>query len=320
MSHSLRLGCAVAIGLAVAAGSMNGVAGQSGGAATPREWRDYAGGPDSSRFVAATADQQVQRRAGSQVAWTYPDGDTDFNPLVARGVVYSRARGNALVALDAATGKELWVHDGIEGFALRGVNYWESADGTDRRLLYSARNMLRALDAQTGKPIASFGTDGVVDLREGLDRDPETVEQQSRLPGQGVREPPHPRLDDQSRVHVGPRRHPRRRRPHGRASCGRSARSRALVSSAPTRGRTHARDTRRRRQRLGRALRRRGPRHRLRADRQRQVQLLRRLPARRQPVLPTASLRSTRGRARGSGTSRPCTTTSGTWTTTPRRS
>jgi quinoprotein glucose dehydrogenase len=87
------------------------------------------------------------------------------------------------VALDAATGKRLAVHDGIEGFALRRVNYWESEDGTDRRLLFSARNILRAIDAETGKAITSFGVDGRVDLRDSPDRDPETVQQQSRLPG-----------------------------------------------------------------------------------------------------------------------------------------
>jgi quinoprotein glucose dehydrogenase len=163
--------------LAVAGGDR--VAGQG---QAPREWRDYAGGPDSSRFVAAT--QITKGNVGKlEVAWTYPAGDTDFNPLVVRGVVYGRARGSAIVALDAATGRELWVHDGIKGFATRGMNYWESEDGSDRRLLYTARNMLYAIDAATGRTITSFGVDGRVDLREGLDRDPNTVEQQSRLPG-----------------------------------------------------------------------------------------------------------------------------------------
>jgi len=150
--------------------------------APPREWRDYAGGPDSSRFVAAT---QITKAnvARLQVAWTYPDGDTDFNPLVVRDVIYTRGRGRTLVALDAATGTPRWVSPEIEGFGLRGVNYWESADGTDRRLLLSSLNMLRAFDARTGRPIPGFGTNGVVDLREGLDRDPSTVEQQGRLPG-----------------------------------------------------------------------------------------------------------------------------------------
>jgi quinate dehydrogenase (quinone) len=66
---------------------------------------------------------------------------------------------------------------------VRGLNYWESADGKDRRLLLTALNMLRAFDATTGQPIPGFGKDGAVDLREGLDRDPKTVQQQSRLPG-----------------------------------------------------------------------------------------------------------------------------------------
>ena len=153
-----------------------------GGAQSPREWRDYAGGPDSSRFVAATQITKGNVRA-LQVAWTYPDGDTDFNPLVVRDVIYTRARGNTLVAIDAATGALRWASPEIKGFAVRGVNYWESADGKDRRLLLSTLNMLRAFDASTGQPIPGFGKDGVVDLREGLDRDPATVEQQSRLPG-----------------------------------------------------------------------------------------------------------------------------------------
>ena len=151
-------------------------------AQSPREWRDYAGGPDSSRFVAAT---QISKHNVTrlEVAWTYPDGDSDFNPLVVRGVIYTRARGGRLVAVDAATGAVRWVSPEIRGFSVRGLNYWESADGKDRRLLLTALNLLRAFDATTGQPLLSFGRDGIVDLREGLDRDPNTVEQQSRLPG-----------------------------------------------------------------------------------------------------------------------------------------
>jgi quinoprotein glucose dehydrogenase len=176
-SWHLVLAVATVVGVSAAA-----PAPKSGGAHGPREWRDYAGGPDSSRYVAAT--QISKANVGKlEVAWTYAAGDTDFNPVVANGVVYARAHGKALVALEAATGKELWVHDGIEGFGLRGVNYWESADGKEQRLLFSAKNMLYAIDAKTGQSIPSFGKDGRVDLRQGLDRDPETVDQQSRLPG-----------------------------------------------------------------------------------------------------------------------------------------
>jgi glucose dehydrogenase len=147
-----------------------------------REWRDYAGGPDSSRFVTAT---QITRSNLNQlrVAWAFASGQTDFNPIVARGVVYGRGAHGSFVALDAATGKEIWVHEGVQGFNSRGVNYWESRDGKDRRLIFSANNFLQAIDAQTGQNIRSFGVDGHVDLRVGLDRDPSTVNQQSRIPG-----------------------------------------------------------------------------------------------------------------------------------------
>jgi quinoprotein glucose dehydrogenase len=147
-----------------------------------REWRDYAGGPDSSRFVAATqiTPSNVQQL---EVAWSFPGGQTDFNPLVVRGMVYGRGPNNSFVALDAATGRQIWAHDGVAGFNSRGVNYWESADGRDRRLIFTANNLLQEIDAQTGEPIVSFGTNGVVDLRVGLDRDPATISQQTRTPG-----------------------------------------------------------------------------------------------------------------------------------------
>ena len=147
-----------------------------------REWRDYAGGPDSSRYVAAT--QVTRANVGQlQVAWNYAPGMTDFNPLVVRGVVYGRGPGNSFVALDAATGKPLWTHPPIDGFNARGVNYWESRDGKTRRLIFSANNFLQEIDAVTGEPVTSFGVDGKVDLRVGLDRDPTTINQQTRTPG-----------------------------------------------------------------------------------------------------------------------------------------
>jgi len=151
-------------------------------AQNPREWRDYAGGADSSKFVAAAQITKDNVRQ-LQVAWTYAGGQTDFNPLVVRNVVYGRGPNNSFVAIDAATGRQLWIHEGPEGFNTRGVNYWESKDGKDRRLIFSANNLLQELDAATGEAIASFGTGGRVDLREGLDRDPTTINQQSRLPG-----------------------------------------------------------------------------------------------------------------------------------------
>ena len=65
-----------------------------------------------------------------------------------------------------------------------GINYWESRDRSHRRLLFCANHSLRAIDARTGEPIASFGVNGAVDLKEGLDRDPRAISLvQSTTPG-----------------------------------------------------------------------------------------------------------------------------------------
>src|SRR6185295_8776910 len=81
--------------------------------------------------------------------------------------------------LDAATGKELWKyeHDPLfqRDITDRGINYWESKDRSQRRLLFAAGAYLQAIDARTGKPIPSFGRNGRVDLREGLGRDPKSI-------------------------------------------------------------------------------------------------------------------------------------------------
>src|SRR5215217_715356 len=115
MNRGRRLAMVMMLGLAAGIGAAGlALEGQQ------REWRDYAGGLDSSRFVAAK--QITNANVGQlQVAWTFPGASTDFNPLVVRGTIYARGAGNSFVALDAATGKQLWTHDGVTGFNARGV-------------------------------------------------------------------------------------------------------------------------------------------------------------------------------------------------------
>jgi quinoprotein glucose dehydrogenase len=105
------------------------------------------------------------------VAWFYPYGAPTFSPVFARDVLYGLGRNaSALVALDATTGKEIWVHDGLTGITSKGINYWESADGKDRRLIFAIDSFLQQIDAQTGKSILTFGDNGIVDMRVGLPR------------------------------------------------------------------------------------------------------------------------------------------------------
>ena len=56
-----------------------------------------------------------------------------------------------------ATGKEIWVHEGLNGITSKGINYWESADGKDRRLIFAVDSFLQEIDARTGKTIPTFG-------------------------------------------------------------------------------------------------------------------------------------------------------------------
>ena len=53
----------------------------------------------------------------------------------------------------------------------RGVAYWTDGKGDSRVILITPGFQLVCLDAKTGRPIPSFGKDGIIDLTEGLDRD-----------------------------------------------------------------------------------------------------------------------------------------------------
>jgi quinoprotein glucose dehydrogenase len=156
------------------------------GTARSTGWVDYGGTPDSSKYVDLT--EITPRNVGTlRPAWTYPVGDNNvyqFNPIVVDTTMYVLAKNSSLVALDALTGKERWIHAGLRGIARRGINYWESPDRSDRRLIFQMNNYLQAIDASTGKSILSFGKNGLVDLRQGLGRDPGLVGRvQSGTPG-----------------------------------------------------------------------------------------------------------------------------------------
>ncbi len=122
-----------------------------------------------------------------EIAWQYDaaegSGDSQNQPVIANGILYGVTPKHKVVALDAATGKELWKFD--SGIAARGpnrgVSYW--SEGNEQRVLFGIQNFVYALDAKTGKPIPSFGTDGRIDLREGLGRDPNKMTMALTTPG-----------------------------------------------------------------------------------------------------------------------------------------
>jgi glucose dehydrogenase len=111
-------------------------------------------------------------------AWTYTlVGNSTAVPIVIDGTMYLPNR-DRIVALDPATGEELWAHlldlpaaesvgpggRGGPTASTRGVSYWAGNEDQAPRILFTARNFIVALDAATGKAVDSFGTGGHIDV------------------------------------------------------------------------------------------------------------------------------------------------------------
>ena len=139
-----------------------------------RDWPVYLGHKTSNHYSTL---KQINKDnvARLQMAWTYETGDTgefQSNNLIIDGVLYSASPARNVVALNAATGKEIWrfdpksERDDIVGNRQRGLVYW--ARGNDRRVFTSAASWLYALDARTGRPVRSFGEKGSIHLGQGM--------------------------------------------------------------------------------------------------------------------------------------------------------
>ena len=153
---------------------------------TYREWAAYGGGLEQMRYSSLA---QINPSNVGQLApaWSYDTGESgglQTQPIVADGVLYAYTPSHKTFALRADTGQHLWTFDPpMEGRgANRGVMYW--ASGSERRVFAAVDQYLYALDAATGKPIATFADNGRIDLRLDLGRNPR--EQSVRLTSPGV--------------------------------------------------------------------------------------------------------------------------------------
>jgi quinoprotein glucose dehydrogenase len=145
--------------------------------ASQRTWTRSLGGPSSNQFSDL---RQIDRSnvRSLRVAWIYHsrDGQANIqaNPIEVDGTLYAPTAGNYIVALDAATGRELWRYKplqekrGLQDFAARrGLLYWKGGPSASPRLIFGAGNCIFALDPKTGRPIADFGENGRTPIAQG---------------------------------------------------------------------------------------------------------------------------------------------------------
>ena len=151
------------------------------------QWRHYLGDTGATRY--SNLDQITADNVGRlEIAWRWssanfgptPEFKNETTPLMVDGVLYFTAGlRRDVVAVDAGTAETLWTYrfdEGERGAAAprrnsgRGVSYWSDGRGDERIFVITPGFHLVALDAETGRPIPDFGTDGLVDLKLGFDQ------------------------------------------------------------------------------------------------------------------------------------------------------
>ena len=158
------------------------VAAQSGSQAG--EWRTYGADLANTRYSPLD-----QINAGNfknlEIAWRFktdnlgpqPEFNLQSTPLMVDGILYTTAGSRrAVVALNAGTGEMKWMYSLDEGkrgeaaprrLSGRGLSYWsDGPGGSDERIIYVTPGyQMIALSAATGRPIPTFGKEGIVDLK-----------------------------------------------------------------------------------------------------------------------------------------------------------
>lgn len=161
------------------------------------DWTAYGGTADGLRFSAL--DQITKENVRNlEVAWTYHTGDlrqdndaTEYTfeatPLKANGMLYFCTPHNEVHALDPQSGAVKWKYTPAKDRSYlqqhqtcRGVSYYAGAPvaaqdtaatpAMCRKRIFNATTDARliALDADSGKPCADFGNNGVVDLHANM--------------------------------------------------------------------------------------------------------------------------------------------------------
>ncbi|PZU90448.1 MAG: membrane-bound PQQ-dependent dehydrogenase, glucose/quinate/shikimate family [Shinella sp.] len=166
-----------------------------GGEVADAEWHQYGRTPFGQRYSPLTQ-ITTENVKDLKVAWTYQTGDVkqpgdvgettyQVTPLKVGNRLYLCTPHNWAIALDAATGKEVWKYDPNVGLnpdrqhqTCRGVTYYADpaatagAECATRVYLPTSDARLIALDAERGKICTSFADGGVLHLETGMPYNP----------------------------------------------------------------------------------------------------------------------------------------------------
>ena len=155
---------------------------------TALDWPTVGNDPGAMRY--ANLDQiNTTNVARLKPAWEYHTGELngragktiECTPIVVDGVMYVTTAYLRVVALDAATGAELWQFDPLKdhpfphqptsGGVNRGCAYWSDGqpDGERRIIHGTSDGRLFSLDAPTGLLDPQFGDGGIRNLRDELE-------------------------------------------------------------------------------------------------------------------------------------------------------
>jgi quinoprotein glucose dehydrogenase len=150
------------------------------------EWPMYTASLKGSKY--SSLDQiNASNFNKLEVAWRFktdnlgprPENKLEGTPIMVKGTVYATAgTRRAAIALNPVNGELKWMYSLDEGeratrwaprqLSGRGLSYWTDGRGDERILYVTTGYRLVELNAKTGQPIQSFGTNGIVDLKQGV--------------------------------------------------------------------------------------------------------------------------------------------------------
>ncbi|MEX1269180.1 MAG: c-type cytochrome [Balneolaceae bacterium] len=163
------------------------------------DWATYRGDKSATHYSALN---QITNENVDQLelAWTYEARSLSgpgmqSNPIVIDGLMYFADNDLNLIALNAATGEEIWVFNAAEvygddypvsGQLLKGVVYWEDENGENERIFHFTRDLIWAVHPKTGEVIESFGENGYIDQKYNHVWDYEDLDGQIEVTTPGV--------------------------------------------------------------------------------------------------------------------------------------